>query len=276
MNELTTLLIKTKEGLRLEESGNEESLLKRVDRLLGILLLPSYKNLRVKTNITNPTFQIDISYDALRIENIYSEDFSATLDITVSGLLGLDTGTEQSDIWYYLWVIAKEDGTVSSILSASATSPSLPSGYTRKRLVGYVLNVGGNFVAFTQHNECWSYQADIELVAGSGISSWVTTQTAVSLNAPKGVVKHRIAASGSAYGGAYAGKTVFLYGSVNGTIVEQAFAYGLTPCYSNCDISTVIYSDDNNVYYNMNAAGTHANDRFFMRLFGFEVPLAPY
>ena len=64
-----------------------------------------------------------------------------TVDITSSGANGLDTGSESSNTWYYVWLIAKSsDGTLAGLLSTSATAPTLPSGYDKQRCVGVVRN----------------------------------------------------------------------------------------------------------------------------------------
>ena len=75
-----------------------------------------------------------------------------TVDITSSGVNGLDTGSEAADTWYYIFMIYNpSSGLVRGLLSASATSPTMPSGYTKKRLVGAVRNDGSsNFRQFLQ------------------------------------------------------------------------------------------------------------------------------
>lgn len=67
---------------------------------------------------------------------------STTIDTGVSGAGGLDTGSVANDTWYSVWVIMKNDGTVSAMLSTSATSPTMPSGYTFKVRVGWVRTNG--------------------------------------------------------------------------------------------------------------------------------------
>jgi len=68
-----------------------------------------------------------------------------TLDITTNGLLGLDTGTVASDTWYYVWVIKiPNTSTVSAIISASYTTPTLPAGYTLKRLLPFAMRADGS------------------------------------------------------------------------------------------------------------------------------------
>lgn len=55
----------------------------------------------------------------------------AVLDIATTGALGLDVaGGVSASHFYYLYVIAKDDGTLSLTASLNASTPVLPSGYT--------------------------------------------------------------------------------------------------------------------------------------------------
>ena len=78
-----------------------------------------------------------------------------SVDITASGAGGLDTGSEAASTWYFIYLIWNPTTeTEAGLLSASATSPTLPSGYTKKRLVGAVYNDGSsNFRRFVQHGK---------------------------------------------------------------------------------------------------------------------------
>jgi len=98
-----------------------------------------------------------------------------TLDITTSGLGGLDTGSETADTWYYIWLIKDQfTGTVAGLLSASSVSPTLPVGFTIKRLVGAVRNDGsGDFLQFTQIDSSVEYK-DYYNVFSAGQSTWVS------------------------------------------------------------------------------------------------------
>jgi hypothetical protein len=52
---------------------------------------------------------------------------------------GLDTGTRANNTWYWIWAIKNPiTGDTDALLSTSATSPTLPSGYTLKRRVGAI------------------------------------------------------------------------------------------------------------------------------------------
>ena len=70
--------------------------------------------------------------------------FNTTLGTGTSGAGGIDTGTVAASTWYYVWAIAKPDGTKSAVLSTSSTSPTMPSGYTLKARVGTVRTDGSS------------------------------------------------------------------------------------------------------------------------------------
>jgi hypothetical protein len=72
-----------------------------------------------------------------------------TLDITTGGANGLDTGAEAASTWYAVWAIGKTDGTTAGLLSVSFSAPTMPTGYTLKRLVGAVRNdASSNLIEF--------------------------------------------------------------------------------------------------------------------------------
>ena len=62
---------------------------------------------------------------------------SVSISTVTSGANGLDTGSIANSTWYSVWVIYNGT-TTAGLLSASATAPTLPSGYTYKARVGWV------------------------------------------------------------------------------------------------------------------------------------------
>ncbi|MFC3939633.1 hypothetical protein CCU68_18785 [Pseudomonas gingeri NCPPB 3146 = LMG 5327] len=84
---------------------------------------------------------VNVSADQLVVGNEVSfrnlNAVSLNINAAVVGVNGLDTGALAASTWYSLWVIW--NGTVTSgLLSLSATSPTLPSGYTHKARVGWI------------------------------------------------------------------------------------------------------------------------------------------
>lgn len=127
-----------------------------VSAAIGSLLR---SGLVVKTNTTNPNFQVDVSASRLSVQGVLLSSVAATADITVSGANGLDTGVEANSTWYAVHVITNDTGSlVAALLSTSATSPTLPGGYTKFRRVGYVRNnASSNLVHFYQDDELVTY-----------------------------------------------------------------------------------------------------------------------
>ena len=75
---------------------------------------------------------------------------TVNVDITASGLGGLDTGSEATSTWYSVWLIGG-GGSVGGLLSTSETSPTLPAGYIYKRRIGWIYNHSDNDIqAFQQ------------------------------------------------------------------------------------------------------------------------------
>lgn len=89
--------------------------------------------------------------DAMQIPMYFGTN--ELISITTTGVNGLDTGTEASG-WYYIWAIGTGSSAPKGLLSTSAFSPTMPPGYTYKRLIGSVYNdLSGNFVPFVQYGD---------------------------------------------------------------------------------------------------------------------------
>jgi hypothetical protein len=96
---------------------------------------------------------------------------------------GLDTGSI-ANTTYHLWLIQRSDtGVVDVLFSTSATSPTMPTNYDRKRRVGAVLRESGAIVAFVQDGDYFRRKAsrlDVDVTQAS------TTATR-TLSVPVGV-----------------------------------------------------------------------------------------
>jgi len=129
----------------------------------------------------------DVSGNSKRVNTV-----NQTVDITTSGLGGLDTGVEAVSTWYYFHVIYNSSTlTVGGLLSLSTTTPTLPTGYDFFRVIGAVRNGSdGNFISFFQAGEFVYVNPQVALDDVAGQSSY----TAVSLS--NIVPPYAIAASG--------------------------------------------------------------------------------
>lgn len=142
------------------------------------------RNLIGKRNVANPNFQADYAADEIVVKNpggtaVVLSAFSATVDITASGVNGLDTGAEGANAYYYVWAIY-DGANKKLLLSTSSTAPTMPGSYTYKGLIGVIRNDGSsNFVDF------WQTDRDIWLVEQNVFTgqAGVTSYTLQSLSA---------------------------------------------------------------------------------------------
>ena len=83
-----------------------------------------------------------------------------------NGVNALDTGTLSGTAWYNVFAIAKPDGTTRAILSASASAPTLPSGYVYYEWLATVyVDVNEHFM------KTWKVGSNNHFVITSGTSS---------------------------------------------------------------------------------------------------------
>jgi hypothetical protein len=103
-----------------------------------------------------------------------------------SGNNGLDTGARANSTWYHVWAISQALGASADILlSTSASSPTMPSGYTLKRRVGSIRTDGsGNIIDFIQRGDqfLWKIPRQDVLATNPGTSGALYT-----LSTPLGV-----------------------------------------------------------------------------------------
>lgn len=103
---------------------------------------------------------------------IFRTTTAITASLASSGANGLDTGSETSSTFYYVWGIGKLDGTFALLLSLSATAPTMPAGYTYKRLLWGVANDGSsNIFPFVHLKDgtCYYTTAQANSVRGAAI-----------------------------------------------------------------------------------------------------------
>jgi hypothetical protein len=159
-----------------DDSGNtkRDTVQGILDLASGASIVANSRNL-VAAYATAATADIDADEVVLKDSSgaVYlAESVNLTVNIGASGANGLDTGSEASGTWYYLWVIYNGT-TVAGLISASATSPTLPSGYTYKALVGAVRNDGSSdFIRFWQSGRRCSLPPQVIFTSQAGQTSY--------------------------------------------------------------------------------------------------------
>jgi hypothetical protein len=143
------------------------------------------------------TVDIDADYAVVfdGTKTVLLSSVDLTVDITASGANGLDTGAEASDTWYYLFIIYNATTTTTAgLMSTSATSPTMPSGYDYKALVGAIRNDDSSVLVPTRQvgNRAWikSAQANGSIIA-SGLTSTTWDTQNIATGAPTLAAKFR-------------------------------------------------------------------------------------
>jgi hypothetical protein len=102
--------------------------------------------LKLVNDTSTPNSKVDVTADQITMITtggftISRTNVSFTLNFTINGANGLDTGTFAASNWYNIWVV-DNGSTGASLGSLSATAPTLPSGYSYKCRLGAVLTDG--------------------------------------------------------------------------------------------------------------------------------------
>lgn len=155
--------------------------------------------LTLSNNAGDPTNSIDITTGATASDGATPVLMSLASGLTKvanvtwavgSGNGWLDTGAIGNG-WYYAYIIARSDtGVVDSLLSTSATSPTLPGSYDRKRRIGALFRTAGSFVAFIQDGDFFEYKAptvDISAITTTATLRTPKVPTAFSVMARMGI-----------------------------------------------------------------------------------------
>lgn len=144
--------------------------------------------LELSNDATNPDEIVNIAVGQCRDStDVYQlvSDAVISVDNTVSGLNGLDTGTVAANTLYAVYLVAdpvtqQETG---AILSTSLTAPLMPFGYSAFRLIGYIrTDATSDFLlgywSGNNNSRLFMYDAPIATAVTAGAA---TTDTAVTL-----------------------------------------------------------------------------------------------
>ena len=123
----------------------------------------AFKNLVIKV-ASNTTVACSADFITVTDGTSYQTlAFSGTVNLGTAGVVNaLDTGVIAIDSDYFIWAIAKADGTAGWLASLSSTAPTLPTGYTFKARMGTVKTVH----ATAQLYGTWQLGRNVQYVRG--------------------------------------------------------------------------------------------------------------
>lgn len=144
----------------------------------------------ITNNGVTPNTKMDITATEVVMDNgsggnYYTESYgTCTINFSVNGAGGLDTGTIGVNSWYYLYAIST-GSTNSCLASLSSSAPTMPAGYGFKVRLGAVLTVTSVLTRIMQRGNTAHYiigttPASPYTIAGPGTAGNCTTPTWVS------------------------------------------------------------------------------------------------
>lgn len=153
--------------------------------------LPGVNGLTIANNAGTPSAKIDISDTTAILTNSSNYatvigNVSCTINLSTTGLNGLDTGSVSASTWYYLYIITN-NVTSGCLASTSSTSPTMPAGYTYKLRVGAMSTDGSNNLFRSQQNGKTGFYVIVAATntatypntsIGNGASSWTLKNVA--------------------------------------------------------------------------------------------------
>lgn len=148
--------------------------------------------LTLSNNGSDATNDIDIAAGRARdiddSENmILSSLLTKRLDASWSvgsGNGGLDTGSI-ADTTYHIFLIKRTDtGVVDALFSTSATSPTMPTNYTKKRRIGSIRRISAAIRGFVQDGDLFMWKTPINDVNATNPGTSAVTRT---LTLPTGI-----------------------------------------------------------------------------------------
>jgi hypothetical protein len=197
-----------------------------------------------------------------------------SLDIGTSGKNGLDTGSVASSTWYYLYMIFNPDtGEIAGLFSLSASSPTMPSGFTQKRLISAIRTDGSSqfITAVVQQDKRVEYLYYQSALSAGGATSWTSISLA-SIVPPSITRKVTLQLFGSNVGAT----NNDAYGAVGSDGVNyKFFAYnryqtsGYTWVYRDSCNGDVPITVDQTIYYIVHLS----NSRLYVRVLGFDLKI---
>jgi len=166
------------------------------------------------------THKVHVTADELILEDAggaprRAAPVDVTVDVNASGTNGVDTGTKSPSTWYHIWIISQSSGVAQGLLSASASNPTLPGGYTFKAYVGAIFNNSSDYlVSYLQNDRLvWA-----DVLSPLGMTPFPTTPTSVDLSAsvPSTAISVIIEVSGLTTNGGHFISNVFVGPTLNG------------------------------------------------------------
>ena len=116
-------------------------------------------NLLITNNPSAPNTVLDYVAQRISVGGFIKANWTGTIDLSTTGANALDAGTIAANTVYGVYLIYnKTTNTFAGLASTSETSPTMPSGYTVKRLLAtWLTNSSGQLMPGVMRDRTFSY-----------------------------------------------------------------------------------------------------------------------
>ena len=154
---------------------------------ISVGLLRGYLSGLQRTGSTGTTYSQGVGVAADDGNETMLSLISGTINAATVGADGLDTGALTATATFHAFAIGKTDGTTARLLSASPSSPTMPSGYTYKRRTASVkTTVSSQIIPYLQFADKFMLTAPNVDVSATGAGSTAVTRILPSV--PTGIL----------------------------------------------------------------------------------------
>ena len=178
---------------------------KATSTLQGILALTPNKTIYLSNNTTDATNDIDASAGWFNFDDgsgqAYYAGGTGQLDVLFSaGGNGMLDASTIANTTYHIFLIYNPTTAVSKLLaSTSVSSPTLPSGYTKKVRIGSIIRASSAILPFRQSDKQFFWTG--AKITDKAVGSIPTTSTIQTLTVPTGIAVDAISIFGLYYTG---------------------------------------------------------------------------
>ena len=182
VNELSSYVLYNKQdGVTVVSDGANWHIADSAQPVIGHQYAGHLFGLGLSNNGTDATNDIDIavgscaSSDTVPALMVLSSAITKRLDAAWAvgtGNGGLDTGSI-ANTTYHIFLIKRSDtGVVDALFSTSATAPTMPSNYDKKRRIGSVIRASAALLPFRQDGDAFQLVTDIAERSDTATVAW--------------------------------------------------------------------------------------------------------
>lgn len=192
----TTLTLQRGDKVRIVCDGSNWKVVERFSAQWGMPVHGHLWGLTLSNNVGDATNDIDVAVGEAMSDDTNAEDMvlmrltsAITKQLDAAWAVGnnaggRDTGAIANGTWHVYLIMRPDTGVVDVLLSTSASAPTMPTNYTKKRRIGAILRESAAIVGFVQDADVFQRTTPVLDVDATNPGASAVTRT---LSVPTGI-----------------------------------------------------------------------------------------